>query len=160
VADRPRLHHQQGALGPQHRRQGIDHQEGAEALPKDVRIEAIEHQGGENDSTGATDEVRQAAVQRQRRAQPHQHEGLDQQAADHEQRDRHTRRLDLQEDGPRHGGECEAGKSLDDGAQEHRRHEDDLESIERHHWIPPRTCRSPTVIWRAEQITQGVGTNV
>src|SRR5687768_1131172 len=62
----------------------------------------------ENDSTGAADEVGQAAMQRQRRAQSHQHEGLDQQAADHEQRDRHTRRLDLQEDGARNGGKGEA----------------------------------------------------
>ena len=86
----------------------IDHQESAEALAEDVRIDAIERQGGKNDSAGAADEVGQAAVQRQRRAQPHQHVGLDQQAADHEQRDGKSRRLDLQKDGACHGGEGEA----------------------------------------------------
>ena len=58
------------------------------------------------------------------------------QAADHEQRDGETRGLDLQEDGAGHGGKGEAGEALDDGAKEHGRHEDELESVDGHFWIP------------------------
>ena len=47
VADRPALHVEQGSARPHHRQQRIDHQESAEALAEDVRIDAIERQGGE-----------------------------------------------------------------------------------------------------------------
>ena len=73
---------------------------------QDVQTEAIEHQSGKNNSAGTADEVGQIAVQRQRRTQPHQNEGLDQQA-DHEQRNGASRCLDLQEYGAGHGGEGE-----------------------------------------------------